>query len=429
MSAPESSLAEPEVLSVADLVQEDRVHGSVYSDERIFRAEMRKIFSRTWVYLGHVSEIENVGDYKTAHIGQQPVIVARDSAGEIHVLFNRCRHRASVVCRQEVGNANFFRCPFHGWTYRNSGELLGVPRAGRYGDLLDKSQLGLLPVPKVDVYKGLIFGSLNPDVEPLPDYLGGARKYLDEIFLHPAFEKTLRLSAGANKHTYPANWKHAIEGGVDGYHATTLHETWFAIRNASPDRVHARLASRDESVGYSEAHPNGHVLLARWPGEADIEEFRTMYPEYAARLETEHGPEVLRSLLGQFNLMIFPNLHLTLQNLRVITPLATDKTNITMYPMMLDDAPEQLNAERLREFEEAFATGAFISPDDAEAFVCVQEGVAAEAGDPWLILTRGLQEEEVLDGGGRRGAPSDETPQRGLFREWRRLMAETGGQA
>jgi hypothetical protein len=127
-------------------------------------------------------------------------------------------------------------------------------------------------------------------------------------------------------------------------------------------------------------------------------------------------------MLGQFNLMIFPNLHLTLQNLRVITPVSATKTHITMYPMLLGDAPPELNAERLREFEEAFATGAFISPDDAEAFVCVQEGIAAEGGDPWLLLSRGLHDEQRLDNGTWRGVPSDETPQRGLFREWKRLM-------
>ncbi|MFF4599417.1 Rieske 2Fe-2S domain-containing protein [Amycolatopsis sp. CA-161197] len=410
--------------STADLVLEDRVHSRVYTDPGLFDQEMDRIFGRTWVYVAHVSELREPGDYKTARIGRHPVIVVRDTGGEIRVLFNRCRHRASVVCRQQTGNANFFRCPFHGWTYRNSGELLGVPGAARYGDDFDKSTLGLLPVPRVDTYRGLVFASLDPEIVELTEYLGTARHYLDTIFFHPAFEHVLELSAGVNRQEYPANWKHALEGGVDGYHAITLHETWFNIREQSPDRTHARLASRDEAVGYSEAHPYGHVLLARWPGETDIAKFRAQYPEYTDRLEREHGAGVFTALLGQFNLMIYPNLHLTLQNLRVITPLSPARTQITMTPTLFADAPPELNAERLREFEEAFATGAFISPDDAEAFVCVQEGAAAVAGDPWLVLTRGLHEEERRTDGVRRGKPSDETPQRGLFREWRRLMTQ-----
>jgi phenylpropionate dioxygenase-like ring-hydroxylating dioxygenase large terminal subunit len=406
------------------LVQEDRVHGSVYTDPALFAEEMRSIFGRTWVFVAHESQVADEGDYLATTIGTQPVVVTRSDGGSIHVLLNRCRHRASVVCREESGNANFFRCPFHGWTYRNSGELIGVPRAGRYSpENLDRTRLGLTPAARVASYRGLVFASLNPDVVDLDEFLGGAREYLDRVFLHTAFEKSLALSAGRNQHMYPANWKHAAEGGVDGYHATTLHETWFKIRDRNPDRPHARLGSRDETVGYSEAHPNGHVLLARWPGDQDVEDFRKAYPEYTSRLEAEHGEGLLRDFLGQFNLLIYPNLHLTLQNLRVITPISPTRTHIAMHPMLLTDAPPELNAERLREFEEAFATGSFISPDDAEAFVCVQEGVAATV-DPWLLLSRGLHDEQELADGGRRGVPSDETPQRGLFREWKRLMQE-----
>jgi phenylpropionate dioxygenase-like ring-hydroxylating dioxygenase large terminal subunit len=408
----------------ADLVQTDRVDGRVYTDPAIFDAEMDRIFGHTWVYVAHVSEIRQPGDYKTTFVGRQPVVVTRDVDGQIRVLFNRCRHRASIVCREPSGNASLFRCPFHGWTYKSSGELLGVPGQVRYGDGFDKAGLALAALPRVDTYRGLIFASVDPDIVGLPEYLGSARQYLDEIFLHPAFEHALSLAAGANRQSYPANWKHALEGGVDGYHAITLHETWFRIRNQTPDRIHTRLASRDETIGYSEAHPHGHVLLARWPSAGDLDRFRAQYPEYATRLETEHGEAVLQALLGQYNLMIYPNLHLTLQNLRVITPVSPTQTHVTMNPTLLDDAPAELNAERLREFEEAFATGAFISPDDAEAFVLVQEGVAATSGDPWLLLSRGLHDEQVLDGDIHRGVPSDETPQRGLFREWRRLMSE-----
>jgi phenylpropionate dioxygenase-like ring-hydroxylating dioxygenase large terminal subunit len=382
---------------------------------------MDRIFGHTWVYVAHVSELQQPGDYKTAFIGTQPVIVSRSDDGEIHVLFNRCRHRASIVCRQAAGNANFFRCPFHGWTYKNDGELLGAPSADRFGDL-DKEALGLSAPPRVDVYRGLVFASLDPDIMSLPDYLGTARRYLDEFFFHPAFEHAVTLSAGAQRQSYPANWKHALEGGVDGYHAVFLHQTWFQIRNMSPERVHTRLASRDETIGYSEAHPNGHVLLARWPSEGDLAAFRARYPDYTGRIEGTYGKQALEALLGQYNLIIYPNLHLTLQNLRVITPVGPRQTLVTMSPTLLDDAPPELNAERLREFEEAFATGAFISPDDAEAFVCVQEGVAATSADPWLLLSRGLHDEEHLPGEVRRGRPSDETPQRGLFRAWKQLM-------
>lgn len=428
MAMSSTTATTPPREDMQSLIRPDRVHGKIYIDPTIFEREIDQIFGKTWVFVAHESEILNPGDYKTAYIGRNPVIVTRDRDNEIHVLFNRCRHRGSLVCREPAGNAKFFRCPFHGWTYKNSGDLMGVPNAGGYDDDFDKSELGLSKVPRVDNYKGLIFASLNPDVVDLIEYLSGMREYLDRVFLHPAFEKNLRLSAGKQQHEYPANWKHSIEGAVDGYHAAILHESWFAIRNASPERHHARLASRDENAGYSEAHDYGHVLIARAAGDKDVAAFRESHPEYAAKLEREHGPQVLIDLLSQFNVMIFPNLHLTLGNLRVITPLAVDRTQVVMNPMMLADAPDELNAERLREFEEAFASGGFIAPDDAEAFVCVQEGVHAEGADPWMIMTRGFKTEETMANGARRGLPTDETPQRGLYREYLRLMSEGDAQ-
>ena len=85
-----------------DLFRDDRVHRTVYTDPRVFEAEMTAIFGTTWVYVGHESQIAEVGDYRTTHMGLQPVIVSRAEDGGIHVLYNRCTHRAATVC-QELG--------------------------------------------------------------------------------------------------------------------------------------------------------------------------------------------------------------------------------------------------------------------------------------------------------------------------------------
>src|SRR5437870_5183144 len=85
--------------SFADLVVDDprefRVHGSVYADAAVFEAEMERIFERTWVYAGHESELTAAGDYKTILVGTQPVILSRHEDGEVHALYNRCRHRGA----------------------------------------------------------------------------------------------------------------------------------------------------------------------------------------------------------------------------------------------------------------------------------------------------------------------------------------------
>ena len=132
---------------LADLVRDDRVNSRIYTDPEIFEAEMERIFHRGWVYVAHETEIPEPGDYKTTMVGRQPVIVNRSSDdAEVQVMFNRCRHRATTVCDQHAGNANYFRCPYHGWTYNSCGELVGVPYREGYGDDFDMEDLGLVHV-------------------------------------------------------------------------------------------------------------------------------------------------------------------------------------------------------------------------------------------------------------------------------------------
>lgn len=410
---------------IGELVQEDRLHRRIYTEPEIFELEMRSIFGRTWVYVGHESEVANTGDYKSAYIGTQPVILTRDENGKIQVLVNRCPHRASIVCREEKGNSNFFRCPYHGWTFKNTGDLVGVPRRKRYPEDFDLSELNLQHVPRVESYRGLIFASFNPDIEGLVDYLAQAKPYVD-AYLDLSIEGEIALTAGSNKHEYPGNWKFQMENGVDGYHAMFLHDSFFKIQARSKAQVHARIATREESKGWCEAFSNGHALLAREAGDQTIGELREAHPEYFAQLEKQHGPERFREVMGQLNLFIFPNLYIILNQVRVIRPVSLNKTIVTMYPAMLKGAPDALNEQRLREHEEGFSATGFVGTDDYEAFVCVQEGLKAESVE-WLRLSRGIQDEKVLENGARWGQPSDETPQRGQYREWKRLMTTNGG--
>ena len=109
------------------LVRDDGVRREIYRDPAVFALEMERIFKRTWVFMAHESELAAAGDYLTMRIGAEPVVVVRGEDGEVRVLVNRCRHRGAVVCERAAGNAKSFRCQYHGWTYRNDGQLVGVP--------------------------------------------------------------------------------------------------------------------------------------------------------------------------------------------------------------------------------------------------------------------------------------------------------------
>jgi phenylpropionate dioxygenase-like ring-hydroxylating dioxygenase large terminal subunit len=141
------------------LVQEGRVHRSLYTDPTIFAEEMVKIFGGTWVYLGHESEIAKPNDFVARSLGLRPIIITRDRDGKINALMNRCMHRGATVCRQREGSARYFTCGYHGWTYSNSGKCVSVPGDDAYGPDFKLERYNLARILRVETYRGFIFGT------------------------------------------------------------------------------------------------------------------------------------------------------------------------------------------------------------------------------------------------------------------------------
>jgi phenylpropionate dioxygenase-like ring-hydroxylating dioxygenase large terminal subunit len=217
------------------LVKPDRVHGSLYTDPRIFADELARIWYRTWVYVGHVSEIRQPGDYVRKSIGLQDVIMTRGADGGVHLLLNRCAHRANLVCEADRGNSKSFRCPYHGWTYRNTGELIGFPFNQGYGGKgTIEAELSLAAVPRIDSHQGFVFASMAADGPSLAEHLGEAAGELDRLArLSPDGE--VELTAGWLKHRTRANWKLLAENETDGYHPQFVHGSIFSVTQ-QPDR-------------------------------------------------------------------------------------------------------------------------------------------------------------------------------------------------
>src|SRR6266704_4650622 len=164
-------------------VEQGLVSRQIYADEEIYRLELERIFSRCWLFLGHESQIARPGDFVTTRMGNESIILTRDTTGQIRALINSCRHRGNSVCRPEEGRTHSFMCAYHGWTYGLDGSLIGVPGyEERYYGELDRSQWGLMPVTQVASYKGLVFGTFDPEAPLLEEYLGEARWALDYAF-------------------------------------------------------------------------------------------------------------------------------------------------------------------------------------------------------------------------------------------------------
>ena len=412
-----------------ELIQRDRVHGSLYTDADIFQKEMRDIYESQWVFVAHESEIPEPGDYVRRRIGGQPLIVARGKDLKVRVMLNRCTHRGNMLCQSDAGNATLFRCSFHGWTFSNDGRLQGVSFRGGYEQSLGelRSELGLAEAAQVGTYGGFIFANLTGDAGDLEDYLGNAKDAIDRLVrMSPAGR--IDLSAGWMKHDNNANWKVVNEVQVDGYHPLFVHESLYkAIKPAKVDYSsdELRVAVRDLGGGHSEVDYTAEY-------QAQDREFiwfssipRSRVPNYIEAMEAMHGPEKTHDILvdGPPHTFIWPNLFLAEMQVMFIEPLSVEQTIQYTAPIKLLGA-EEMSARIIRQTEGAMGPAGFLIADDAEMGERNQVGLHAQEPE-WVLFARGFDSEKIEPRGITSYDRTSETSQRGMWQHYRTLMTET----
>jgi phenylpropionate dioxygenase-like ring-hydroxylating dioxygenase large terminal subunit len=227
----------------------------LFNDPEIYQLELQRIFGRCWVFLGHESEIPSPGDYVVRYIGQDHWILVRDEEGQIRCLFDSCRHRGTQICRADKGNASHFRCPYHAWTYKNTGELVGIPNKAQAFKLLDEQEWGLYQVPHLGTHRGLMFASLDPDAVSLDEYLGDFRWYLDmQLALCP---DGMEVVGDPHRWRFDGDWKSAAENFAgDSYYTQSLHRSILEVglipgdtlRSGRADDVHVDCSGHQSSI-------------------------------------------------------------------------------------------------------------------------------------------------------------------------------------
>ena len=410
------------------LVQAEKVHGSIYSDPVIFEEELERIFHQGWVFVGHEGEVPEKGDYRSCKIGRKPVILVRGEDGAVRVLMNRCTHRATLLCPYERGNSRHFTCAYHGWTFRNTGELVGVPHPEQYGDDFDTASYGLRAVPRCSSYRGFVFASLSPTGPTLEDYLGPrVRAEIDFASdLSPRGE--IEVTSGVHKYGYPGNWKLQFENSVDGYHITFLHRSYFQIVKERTGVDGARIAT-GTSPALVRSVGNGHIAWDMSPvgyGEAAIAQMKGSTGwsrQYYDDLVDAHGLERAHEVLahGAGHVAIFPNLVVIASQLRVIRPVSVDETEVFIYPTLLGGVPSEVNEDRLRRHESFYGPAGGGATDDLEVFERVTEGLRADV-DPWVSIERGAGQERLDEDGSTVGQITSELSNRAILGYWKQVM-------
>lgn len=410
----------------AELVREDRVHTSLYRDPAIFDEEMERIFRNTWVWVAHESDLPGKNTFKTSWVGREPVIVTRDREEKLHVLLNRCRHRAASICERSKGKASVFVCPYHGWSYEPDGRLRKVPHEFGYAGGFDKADYPLASL-RVETYHGMIFATFRDDIETLEKFLGPARKWIDLFMKQGAGFGVKTL--GEHRFRFPGNWKIQLENTTDAYHFPIVHKTFLDSLDADTENVFDVLGQG----GWVEDLGNGHSVMVMIPDLIDLENnldapIPDRFADLARELADEGYPDdqvrrIVRAVGGSgFNLNLFPNVACSMAFFRVLRPVAVDETEITHVAIGMDGGPAAGNRARLRLHEHFQGPMGFGTPDDAEGWERVQRG--ARAGDElWIMLNRGVDAPAGAAAPGHNaGDVSAETGMRAAYQMWKRTM-------
>lgn len=427
-----------------------RVNRGGYFDRDVFERERRDLFGRTWLFVAHQSEVPEAGDYVTRRLGADPVIVVRDEKGDINVLGNTCRHRGVGLCRSDRGNASHFRCSYHGWTYANTGDLVGVTAVSEmYGPGFDKSRFPLYRAPQVDTFCGLIFATWSADAPPLMEYLGDAAWYLEAIC--GSFDDGLETLGAPIRTLVNTNWKAETENlGGDGYHTPVTHQSAFVLGMfAGPDdwqRMGTVVAKSYK--GRVVDCGNGHTFRVH---QLPVATLRPAFFGYPQKL----WPEITRNLdpgqidvqarLSVFHGNIFPNFTI-IDNFKTDTegkgsatryiritqqyPIAPNVNEMLWWGLVPRGVDPLWREQSQRAWLRTVGPAGLFQIDDNENYVSFASGHSgSELADEEIVLEGGLDNAIATDVNWRGkvyDADKSEQTMRAFWREWSRYVE--GGQ-
>ncbi|MDS9471414.1 Rieske 2Fe-2S domain-containing protein [Sporosarcina pasteurii] len=403
------------------------VHRSAFTSQEILEKEREEIFSKCWLFIGHETEIPKKGDFKRKKVGGRNLLFTRGSDDVIRVLYNSCPHRGALVCREDEGNTRVFRCFYHAWSFKNDGELVGMPGKDGFADDFNcDGAKNMKQVERLESYRGLMFVNFDENAVSLEEYLGNAKEYIDLV----ADQSELGMEALNDPQEYSvrANWKLIGENSVDLYHGMPTHKTYFDIKmEQDANAKNVKLEGIGKDLG------NGHAVMeytspwgrpvARWTPAWD-EEDKKEIDEIKQKLVERFGEERADRIANyNRNILIFPNLvinDIMAITLRTYYPVEPGYMEVTGYSLAPVGESEKSRLMRNENFLEFLGPGGFASPDDNEALELCQEGYLNNTGVEWNDISKGMNRMN----NGEQPHATDEEQMRSFWRQWNKIISK-----
>lgn len=440
-------------MSIAEIDKPVSVLRRSWGDEDLFALELDRIYSKTWQFVGHESEVPDPGDYVQRRMGRDRVIMVRSEDGVVRVFLNTCRHRGVPLCRADEGNSSHFRCSYHGWTYANTGVLRGVTyQPDVYGkNGIDKSALSLYEPAQVDSFMGLVFANWDPEAVALTEYLGPMAWYLHGIL--GKFDDGLEVVGTPVRNIVKANWKTEGENiSGDGYHTMVTHATAVELGLFATSKDLEKLTENVNSkfTGRTVDCGHGHTIrVQRLPVDVEGNKYWGYPPEMWESFDRnlDAGQQEMMSALSVTHGSIFPNtsfienfktnvdgpdLHARYIRFTIRYPISATHSEQLWFLLRPKNAdPVWSRLSSLAYLRTNGPSGMF-EIDDAENFAGISEASIGEhARDLSVTYLGGLEHPQTSSASGWPGKVVDgdktERTLRAFHRQWSALMGESAG--
>ncbi len=402
--------------------QHTRVPYALYQDDALLQQEQARIHEgATWNYLGLEADLAEPGSFRTTFVGATPVVLARDTDGELYAFVNRCSHRGALIVLEPSGVARDFQCVYHAWTYDLQGTLKGVAfeeGLGGGGGMPATFCKGEHSPRKLRVatFCGLVFASFSDDVDPLEDYLGPEICERIERVLHKPVQVIGRFTQAL-----PNNWKLYFENVKDSYHASLLHLffTTFRLNRLSQRGAVIVSGCGGHHVSYSMVDapdsPSGADAAYKDQGlRSDQGGYRLADPSLLQGFR-EFDDGITLQILSVFPGFVLQQIQNCLA-IRQVLPRGVDRTDLHWtYLGYADDTPEQRGV-RLKQANLIGPAG-FVSMEDGAVGGFVQRGIAGADGAAAQAVVE-------MGGDSTGSSPSrvTESAVRGFWKRYRGLM-------